>query len=116
MSLPRDSFQIRKGGREARLRVQNLPMPDTFQFANNVSVSGVIDVDVRWRAIADPVVRGKGTDVPPDDPAAWLGEMADASSSGRGGGASTGFHFRTGELTAEGFFAELGYERNGVFL
>ena len=116
MALPRHSFQVRKQGHEARLRVQNLPMPDTFQFANNVSVSGVIDVDVRWRATAERVLRGKGTDVPPDDPAAWLGRMADADSFGRGGGASTGFRFRTGELTSEGFFAELGYERNGVFL
>lgn len=116
MAVPRHSFQVRKNGREARFRVQNLPMPDTFQFANNVSVAGEIDVDVRWRATSAPVERGKGTEVPPNDPAAWLGEMADARSVGRGGGASTGFHFRTHELDADGFFAELGYERNGVFL
>jgi hypothetical protein len=42
--------------------------------------------------------------------------MADATSVGRGSGASTGFRFRTHELDAGGFFAELGYERNGVFL
>jgi hypothetical protein len=31
-------------------------------------------------------------------------------------GVETGFSFKTGELTAAGFFAEMGQERNGVFL
>lgn len=90
-------------------------MPDTFQFANNVSVSGEIDLDVTWRAIGQPVPRGNGTTVPSDDPTAFLGSFAEAECSGRGGGASTGFRFRTSELTEAGFYAELGHERNGVF-
>lgn len=51
-----------------------------------------------------------------DSPGAFLGDLAEARCTGRGGGAETGFSFRTGELTADGFFAEFGYERNGVFL
>lgn len=115
MALPRDSLQIRKGGREARLHLANLPMPDTFQFANNVSVSGEIDIDLTWRAMGNPVSRGNGNAVPPSDPTAFLGEFAEAECRGHGGGASTGFRFRTGELTETGFYAELGHERNGVF-
>lgn len=116
MSLPADAFKVRKGGSEAQLRVRSLPVPDTFQFANNVSVSGQIDVDITWRATGDRVARGNGTTVSPDDPTAFLGEFAPASCTGRGGGASTGFNFRTNELTADGFYADLGNERNGAFL
>lgn len=91
-------------------------MPDTFFFANSVSVSGEIDVHVTWRATGEPVSRGLGTSVPSDHPGAFLGEFSEASCRGRGAGRSTGFHFRTGELTEEGFYAEVGNERNGVFL
>ena len=90
-------------------------MPDTFQFANNVSVSGEIDVDLTWRATGAPISRGDGNTVPRESPTAFLGEFAEAECAGRGGGASTGFRFRTGELTESGFYAELGHERNGVF-
>lgn len=116
MAIPRDSFHVGKNGREARLRLRNLPVPDTFQFANNVCVAGQIDLDITWRATSAPVLRGGGTEVPANDPGAFLGDLAEARCTGRGGGAETGFSFRTGELTADGFFAELGYERNGVFL
>lgn len=116
MAIPRDSFQVRKDGREARLRVRNLPMPDTFFFSNNVCVAGQIDLDITWSAIAAPVLRGGGTSVPASDPGAFLGEFSDARCTGRAGGAETGFNFRTGELTADDFFAEMGHERNGVFL
>lgn len=116
MSIPRNAFKVYKGGRMARLRVRDLPMPDTFLFANNVSVAGQIDVDVKWQATSAPVPRGNGNGVSPDDPSAFLGELAEARCKGRAGGAETGFSFRTGELTADGFFAELGRETNGVFL
>jgi hypothetical protein len=113
MSIPERSFRVRRNGRVARLRVRDLPVPDTFFFANNVSVAAEIDVDITWRATADPVVRGKGTEVPPDDWAAFLGEFSDASCDGTAGGRETGFCFETGELSADGFFAEIGHERNG---
>ncbi len=116
MEIPDDSFTVNGDGSGARLRVNDLPIPDTFFFSNNVSVAAEIDLDVRWRATAAPVTRGFGNTVPPDDFGAFLGEFSDASARGTGGGRETGFSFTTGSLTASGFFAELGYERNGVFL
>lgn len=91
-------------------------MPNTFVFANNVSVSGEIDVDVTWHAVGDSVARGNGTGVASDDPTAMRGEFAEATCTGRGGGAHTGFSFRTGTLDAGGFYADMGHERNGAFL
>jgi hypothetical protein len=55
--------------------------------------------------------------VPATDAGAFLGDFALARSTGSFGGAEFGFSFRsdTGASTDRGF-AELGRERNGVFL
>jgi hypothetical protein len=68
-------------------------------------------------ALGDSVTRGKGKDVPPTDPAAFIGHFYDAAASGRYSGREIGFAFETiGLVTTEGTFAEFGNERNGVFL
>ena len=116
MAMPNSTFRVWDHGRKASLHVEKLPMPDTFVFANNVSVSGAVDVDVRWGAIGKPQLRGKGADVPPDDWAAFEGRFSDATCRGRVKGVETGFWFKTGRLSEEGFFAEMGPERNGTML
>lgn len=116
MEIPDESFTVNSAGNAARLKVTDLPIPDTFFFSNNVSVAAEIDLDVRFRATAPPVTRGFGDAVPADDFGAFLGEFSDATAQGTGAGRETGFSFATGGLNASGFFAELGYQRNGVFL
>lgn len=116
MSIPNDAFRVRRGGREARLRVRDIPVPDTFTFANNVSVAAQISADVRWRATSRRVRRGFGNTVPENDFGAFEGHFAEARCTGRASGAETGFSFKTDMLTEDGFFAELGPERNGSFL
>ena len=116
MEIPRNSLQIMGNGRAARLRVEDLPVPDTFFFSNNVSVAAQINVDVTWKATTAPIQRGQGLNAEEPFWGKFIGEFAEASCTGRGGGAETGFQFETGELTADGFFAEFGYQRNGVFL
>ena len=116
MEIPRNSFRVWGRGRHARLRLDDLPMPDTFFFANNVSVSGQIDVDVRWRATSPVAERGNGLDAVDPFWDKFIGWFRDALCTGRAGGAETGFHFRTNRMTSADFFAEMGRERNGVFL
>ncbi|REK41033.1 MAG: hypothetical protein DWQ20_00545 [Actinobacteria bacterium] len=116
MEIPRGSLQVERGGRSARLQVADLPIPDTFFYSNNVSVSAQIDVDVTWTATADPVSRGNGTGGSEASFDRFSGSFSEAACVGSGGGAETGFSFRTGPLDADGFFAEFGHERNGVFL
>ena len=96
--------------------LRDLPIPDTFFFANNVSVSSAIDVDVTWRSNQAPVTRGFGRSVAADDFGAFTGEFRDSTCTGRGGGRQTGFNFITNDLTADGSFATMGTERNGVFM
>ena len=116
MEIPPSSFKVSRGGRSARLKLKNAPVPDTFFFSNNVSVAAEIDVDVRWRATSDPVTRGEGDSVPADAPTAYLGELRDASCEGTAAGRETGFTMKTGRLTEEGFVATMGHTRSGVFL
>ncbi len=86
-------------------------MPDTFFFANNVSVAGQISAEVTWNATSAPVTRGFGATVPAADPGAFIGEFSDASCQGVASGVETGFSFQTGTLTADSFFAEMGPRR-----
>lgn len=116
MAIPSSGFSVARGGRQARLTVENIPIPDTFQFANNASIAAEISVDVHWNATSAKTRRGFGSDVPAEDPGAFLGDFCDASSHGYASGAETGFQFETNRMTADGFFAELGSQRNGVFL
>lgn len=103
-------------GRVARLRLRNLPLVDTFEFGGPLAIAGQADIDLTWVATSKPVRRGKGTAVDPEDPAAFLGRFAEARCIGKASGIETGFSFTTGKLTADDFFAEIGPERNGVFL
>ena len=115
-SIPHKSFQITHGGRKARLFVNHLPMPDTFFFSNNVAVSGEVKVDIRFEGTSAVKTRGKGNSVKPEDPAYFTGQFRDAKAYGSGWARITGWKARTGQMDATGFFAELGYQRNGVWL
>jgi hypothetical protein len=60
--------------------------------------------------------RGKGAAVAPESPAAFTAHFAEARAVGKMSGVETGFSFKSGELTAADFFAEMGREQNGDFL
>jgi hypothetical protein len=72
---------------------------------------------VRWEATGPRERRGSGSAVPPTDPAAFLGRFAPARATGSFSGSEVGFSFRSnGRADTDRGFAELGPERNGVFL
>jgi hypothetical protein len=72
---------------------------------------------IDWDAIEEPVKLGSGNTVPPENPAAFLGNFARAKSTAQFSGRQLGFSFKSdpGVSTDEGY-AEIGSERNGVFL
>jgi hypothetical protein len=53
---------------------------------------------------------------PPTDPAAFLGNIATAGSTGVFSGSQLGFSFRSTSATTDRGYAQLGRERNGSFL
>jgi hypothetical protein len=114
--IPRDAVTVHPHARLARLRLRNQPLVETFQFGAAVSIVGHVDVDVLWRATSDPVSRGSGRDVDPTSPAAFRALFADARCIGKASAIEADFAFQTRLLTADDYFAEMGLERNGVFL
>jgi len=106
-----------RSGKRARLRAEDVPVIDTFQFANAFLVPSTVSFNVEWEAIGPPEDLGSGGAVPPDDRAAFLGTFAPARSTGWFSGAELGFSFESkpGASSDRGY-AEFGTERNGVFL
>jgi hypothetical protein len=102
----------------AILHVQNLPVIDTFQFFGASDTPALVDFRVEWRATGPAVARGMGLAVAPTDPAAFVGNIAPAVSTGTFLGHELGFEFESdkGASTSPRGYAQIGTERNGVFL
>ena len=72
---------------------------------------------IEWEALEDRVLLGSGKEVPPDDPAAFLGRFARARSTAHFSGHQLGFSFESDpELSTDKGYAQIGRERNGIFL
>jgi hypothetical protein len=115
VQLPRDAFTVSHDGRRATLEAEDVCVLDSFQFLGPTSVAASVSFKVRWQATGPRERRGSGRSVPATDPAAFLGRFAPARATGVFSGSEAGFGF-TGRGTTGGTFAELGPERNGVFL
>jgi hypothetical protein len=115
VQLPRDAFRVSHDGRRASLEAEDVCVLDSFQFLGPNSVAASVSFKVRWEATGRRERRGSGTAVPPTDPAAFLGRFAPARATGSFSGSEVGFSF-TGRGDTDDTFAELGPERNGVFL
>ena len=118
VELPRWAFRMSPSGRRAIFEVRDLPVIDTFQFANAFQVPASVSFKIEWEATAQPEQRGSGNMVPATDPAAFLGMIARARSTGQFSGAEVGFSFVSkGRANTDPLgYAQIGTERNGVFL
>jgi hypothetical protein len=116
VELPGDAFQVNHGGQRATLEASDVCVIDSFQFLGPNSVPATVSFKGRWQATGPWERRGSGSAVPPTNPAAFLGRFAPAratgSFSGRSWGSASGP--TRGQLRRR--VAELGPERNGVFL
>ena len=115
MQLPDRAFTVSHDGRRATLEAEDVCVLDSFQFLGPTSVPASLTFKVRWEATSPRELRGKGTTVPPTDPAAFLGRFAEARATGSFSGSELGFSF-AGRGDTDRTFAELGPERNGVVL
>jgi hypothetical protein len=115
--LDDDAISISRDGRRLVLRARDVPVIDSFQFFGPNQIPASVSFRVEWRAMGEFVERGSGTNVPPTDPAAFLGRFAVARSTATFQGSEFGFGLRSDPgVSTDGGFAELGRERNGVFL
>ena len=114
--IPGNAFQVSPDGQVASLALRAQPLVDTFVFRGPLAIAAQVNIDLLWQATGEPIERGRGAEVEPTSPAAFIGHFAEARCTGTISGFETGFSFNTGELTSAAFFAELSTERNGLFL
>jgi hypothetical protein len=114
----RRAVEFKMSNRRAVLRVKDLPVIDSFQFFGPSDTPALVDFSVEWMATSSPVTRGLGNTVAPTDPRAFLGEIATAVSTASISGSEIGFEFETirRATTSPRGYAQIGTERNGVFL
>ncbi len=130
VELAEDEVQISNDGRRASMHAEDVPVIDSFQHAEDVPVidsfqfGGVnmvpakVTFSVEWQAKGPAKMLGKGKGVPPTDPAAFTGEFAPAVARGSYSGRELAFSFKAdpGASSDPRGYAEMGHERNGVFL
>jgi hypothetical protein len=117
VQLPDSAFHAPGNDRAAVLRVRDLCVIDTFQFFGPFDAPATVSFDVRWEATGPAAPLGSGTAVTPTHPAAFLGQFAPARATGSFSGAELGFAFESEPgVSSDRGYAELGRERNGVFL
>jgi hypothetical protein len=117
VELPGDAFRVSHDGRRATLEAEDVCVLDSFQFLGPSNIAASVSFKVRWEATGPRELRGRGSAVPATDPAAFLGRFAPARATGSFSGSEVGFSFRSNpDADTDGTFAELGPERNGVFL
>ena len=106
-----------RSGMRAILQAKDLPVIDTFQFAGPIHVPSTVSFRIVWEATGPQEQLGSGNAVPATDPAAFLGMFAPARSTGQFSGAQLGFSFESNRgVSSDLGYAQIGTERNGVFL
>jgi hypothetical protein len=96
---------------------KDVPVIDTFEFGGSFLVPATVSFLVEWEATGPSQNLGSGKAVGPKNPAAFRGTFARARSTGRFSGAELGFSFVSmPDANSERGYAEIGTERNGVFL
>jgi hypothetical protein len=115
LALDDDALRVSHDGRRAVLDVEGLQAIESYRFFGPDNTPAALSFHIEWQATDRFVDRGKGATVAATDPAAFLGRFAVARSSAEFDVSELGFSFESSGDTKQGF-AELGRERNGVFL
>jgi hypothetical protein len=120
VDLPNRAFRFTRNGRHATLEAKDVPVVDSFTFVPIPPVNVIpatVSFEVRWDATGPLMELGSGAAVPPTDRAAFLGRFREARANGSFSGRELGFSFESDPGASSDLgFAELGRERNGVFL
>jgi hypothetical protein len=117
VALSRAQVRFSMSDQRAVMQVRGLPLIDTFSFFSPHDTPATADFRVEWRATGPALARGSGSEVAPDDPAAWLGEIAPSLSTFTCSASEIGFDFECHDGSSAPLgYAQIGHERNGVFL
>ncbi len=109
-------LRVSRDGRRAVLEMRDVPVVDSFQFFGPNQIPATVSFRSEWRATGRFEQRGSGATVPPEDPAAFLGDIAPARSTVHCSGEEWGFSFTSDLAGTDRGSAQIGRSRNGVFL
>jgi hypothetical protein len=112
VQVPDDALEIE--GETAELNVEHASVIDDFQFLAPGGVPATVTIHMTWTA-SGPVQLFQPGSSDPTDPTNFAAEFRPAIATGRFSGSALGFSF-TANASSEGIFAEMGQERNGLFL
>ncbi len=117
LPVPDDALWVSPSGRRAVLEVEDLAVLDSFQFFGPNQTPASVSLRVEWRASDGFVPRGKDLSpcrrpIPRRSWATSLSPARPASSRA----ASSGSRSRPAGTPTPGGYAQMGRERNGVFL
>lgn len=117
LPLDDDALRVSHDGRRAVVDVEDLQAIENYVLFGPNSTPATLSFRIEWRATGPFVDRGKHATVAPTDPAAFLARFAVATSTAEFEVSEFGFSLTSnpGVSTDRGF-AEMGGERNGVFL
>jgi hypothetical protein len=87
---------------------------DDFQFLAPGAVPATVSIHMTWTA-SGPVQQFQPGSSDPTDPTNFVADFRPAIAIGKFSGSGLGFSF-TANASSEGIFAEMGQERNGLFL
>jgi hypothetical protein len=118
-TLPLDdnALHVSDDRRRSVLDVDDIQVIESYRLFGPNTTPATLSFHIEWQATGPFVERGKDATVAPTDPAAFLARFAVARSTAEFEVSEFGFSFRSdpGVSTDQGF-AEMGLERNGVFL
>jgi hypothetical protein len=112
VQVPDDALEIE--GHTAELNVEHASVIDDFQFLAPGAVPATVSIHMKWTASGDVHHHEPGSSGS-TDPTNFDGDFRTATATGTFSGSELGFSF-TGSASSETTFAEMGHERNGVFL
>ena len=117
LPLDDDALRVSDDGRRAVLDVEDIQVIENYVLFGPNTTPATLSFHIEWHATGPFVDRGKDAMVAATDPAAFLARFAVSRSTADFEVAEFGFSFRSdrGVSTDQGF-AEMGRERNGVFL
>jgi len=113
VAVPSDSVEVEIGDREARMHVSDLRIPDYFNVGNSLAdgaqlgeIDSTVSFEIHWT--------GGGASKTITDGANFEAVVIENNATSHWSGREKGFSFESQTFTQE--FAEIGTERNGVFL
>lgn len=111
--VPSDSVEVEIEDREARMRVSDLGIPDYFNVGNALAdgaqlgeIDSTVSFEIHWTGGSAKKTITDGVN--------FEAVVIENTATSRWSGREKGFSFESQTFTQE--FAEIGTERNGVFL